>query len=106
MTEGSKFSVLGRLAQVFLAIPATSAPSERIWSRTSGVLTTLRNRLAPELATGTMFMKENFELVRKHWEAVTKGEQNPPLLFLPPFVEKNKEEDVGQDLFELLFNLY
>ena len=67
------------------------------------MLTALRNRLAPELATGTMFMKENVELIRKHWEAVTKGEQNPPLLFLPPFVENNKEEDVGQDLFELLF---
>jgi hypothetical protein len=43
-----KYPYLARLARLYLAVPATSAPSERIWSRTSRNLTLKRANFAPK----------------------------------------------------------
>ncbi len=42
-SSAHRFKNLDRLAVKYLAIPATSAPSERIWSRAAKVLTVKQN---------------------------------------------------------------
>ena len=46
-----RFKNLERLAVKYLAIPATAAPSERIWSRAARVLTVKRNRMSEEITS-------------------------------------------------------
>ncbi|KAK1735835.1 hypothetical protein QTG54_013541 [Skeletonema marinoi] len=61
-----KFPTLAILARAFLAIPAipaTSAPSERIWSRASQVLSIRRARMEPSLAQRIMYTRENNHLL-------------------------------------------
>ncbi len=48
--KSTKFPLLATLAHEYLAIHATSAPSERIWSRASRVLSLKRASLKPEVA--------------------------------------------------------
>ena len=99
-----RFPILSQLAEVFLSIPATSAPSERMWSRSSGVLTAKRSRLTPEVTSSTMFLKENMEIVRKHYTKAVKGVKDPVPLYLPNVVQSNETKvDVGEDLFGLSF---
>ena len=70
--KAGKFPVLCRLAERFLCIPATSAPSERIWSRGGGVLTAKRNRLGSAVASSTMFLKENKHAMKAYFEFIKK----------------------------------
>ena len=42
------YPVLASLAEAFLAIPATSAPLERIWSCAANMVSAKHSRLAPE----------------------------------------------------------
>ena len=64
-TSAHRFKNLERLAVKYLASPATSAPSERIWSRAARVLTAKRNRLSEEVSSAMMYCKENRELLHK-----------------------------------------
>ena len=104
--ENGKFPILAQLAKHFLAIPATSVPSEKIWSHSVGVATAKQSRLGASITSGTMFVKENEEILRKHYERVLSGVNGPSSapLYLPVDMEKSKEDiGVGQDLFELKF---
>ena len=99
-----RFPILAPLAQMFLAIPATSAPSERMWNRGASVLTAKRNRLAAEVTSSTMFLKENVEILRKHYEEVVKGVKGPVPLYLHELVEaKETKVDVGGNVFDVIF---
>ena len=62
-TNSTRFPVLSKLARMWLAIPATSAPSERIFSLAGRVLTKERNRLGNVKASKIMFV--NSVLVKK-----------------------------------------
>ncbi len=46
--NSTRFPHLARLAKKYLALPATSAAAERLFSKCGLVLSKLRNRLAPE----------------------------------------------------------
>ena len=72
----SSFTLLARLARMFLAIPATSAPSERIWSRVSRILCLQRASLKPEVAQRIMFVKENLHILRKHYRALVLADRD------------------------------
>ena len=100
------FPILAPLAQMFLAIPATSAPSERMWNRGASVLTAKRNRFAAEVTSSTMFLKENVDILRKHYEEVVKGVKDPVPLYLPELVEaKETKVDVGGNVFDVIFQM-
>ena len=55
------YPILSRLAMVYLAVQATSASSERIFSLASRIISSQRNRLDPSLAGKMLFVSENWE---------------------------------------------
>ena len=104
--KSTKFPLLATLAHEYLAIHATSAPSERIWSRASRVLSLKRASLKPEVVQRMMFVKENSSILHKHYENLANKEKNDDrkflveyeMKYLPP-LENGKEGqqiDVGQ----------
>jgi len=66
-TSAHRFKNFERLAVKYLAIPATSAPSERIWSQAARVLTAKQNMLLEEVSSAIMYCKENRELLHKYY---------------------------------------
>ena len=83
----------------FLAIPAASAPSERVWSRASQVLSIRRANLSPDVATRIMFARENLLFIYKYYEELTG--KSIAQAHLPGCEEE--EGDVEQDDNMLLF---
>ena len=71
-TSAHRFKNFERLAVKYLAIPATSAPSERIWSRAARVLTVKQNRMSEEVTSAIMYCKENRELLHKYYAEIAK----------------------------------
>ncbi len=53
--------ILSGLAQKYLCIPVTVAPSEHIFSVASLLLSKFRDRMDPDLAGRMVFIKKNFE---------------------------------------------
>jgi len=62
-TNKTRFSVLSKLARKYLAIPATSTPSERLFSEAGNVMTIKRTQLAPNTLENLVFCKKNWRLV-------------------------------------------
>jgi hypothetical protein len=80
--NATKFPLLATLAREYLAIPATSAPSERIWSRASRILSLKRARLKPEVAQQIMFVKENLSILHKHYHTLAMKEKDDSRKFM------------------------
>ncbi len=60
---------------MYLAVLATSAPSERIWSRASRVPTLKRANLEPKVTQGIIFIKENLGILHKYYVSLAKGDK-------------------------------
>jgi hypothetical protein len=57
--HSTKFPILSELSRIYLAMPATSTPSERLFSEAGNLLTTKRTRILPELFKRMIFLKKN-----------------------------------------------
>jgi hypothetical protein len=55
--------VLSRIAAVYLAIPATSAPSERLFSEAGVLLDRRRARMLGSRARSILFLNQNIHLM-------------------------------------------
>ena len=61
----SKFKMLAILARHFLAVQATSAPSERVFSHASLIISNRRNRLNSTWAGWLLYVGENIDWYEK-----------------------------------------
>jgi hypothetical protein len=107
-TSAHRFKNFERLAVKYLAIPATSAPSECIWSRAARVLTVKGNRMSEEVTSAIMYCKENRELLHKYYAEIAKERMHRDdyhliekhMALLPTFEQEKDAEskiDVGVD---------
>lgn len=97
--NASQYPELAVLAKEYLPSQATSAPSERIWSRAGRVIAAKRSCIDPEVTTSTIFVQENSRLIRKHWNELMPGKDLVESYLLPPFEDKDENGDaidVGQ----------
>ena len=88
----STYLILAKLAIKYLNIPATSAPSERIWSRSVNMLSIRRSLMNPEIASLMMFIWENAAILHKHYVALTGELLSEAYL---PIIEED-DIDVGK----------
>jgi hypothetical protein len=90
---------LAQLAKECLTIPATSAPSERVWS--ARVISRAKcSHLNPEVMARMMFAQENSELICEDWKVLQPNVQLPECYLPPPVNDVNKDGnpiDVGQN---------
>ena len=56
-----KYPILARLAKIYLSIQATSAASERTFSRAEALITKKRNKLKPHTAGKMFYVNRNFD---------------------------------------------
>ncbi|CAF0936688.1 unnamed protein product [Adineta ricciae] len=63
--SGEKFCNLKRLTQIVLAIPATSTPSEQVFSTTGLILNAKRTMLAPENVGKIQVIHDNYDIFKK-----------------------------------------
>ena len=61
-SRAATYPVLSQMARVYLAVPASSAPSERVFSTGTLVLSDRRRRLEETRVARLMFMKHNMRL--------------------------------------------
>ncbi|CAF1486934.1 unnamed protein product [Rotaria sordida] len=64
-SSGSAFPHLKRLAQIVLAVPATSTPSEQVFSTTGLILNAKRTMLLPENVGKIQMIHDNYNLLKK-----------------------------------------
>jgi hypothetical protein len=68
--HASQFPMLSKFAKQFLCVPATSAPSERIFSATGNTLTKKRNRLKSSMTSVLVFLHNCWDHMEQY-----KGEE-------------------------------
>lgn len=61
----ARFHGLKRLARKYLAIPATSAPSERVFSLAGNICSRRRASLSPDHLDALVFLNANGDLIRE-----------------------------------------
>lgn len=91
-------------AYKILTIPATSAPSERLWSIAARILVKDRARLDSEIVSSLLFIKENGSILKKHILDVEGRNRYLPYVYEEDLNEEeinNLLEELGDDNYEM-----
>ena len=88
-----QYEVLAKMTRKYLAIPVTSAPSERIWSLAKSVISSKRCRLSEDVAGAYIFIRENINIFKKYYKE-TMGEPLDDRKL--PYGETKVDFDIGQ----------
>ena len=92
-----KFPILATLANRYLAIPATSASSERLWSIASQIITKTRTQLEGHVVADLIFLKENGHLLQKHAPAIEGRERMLPTVYPEKDTTNTDQEEQEQN---------
>ena len=101
----AKYPYVANIDRKYLAIPATSAPSERVWSCLARILSFWRAHLSDDLVGRMMCVKENLLFLQKHYHPLRKKEMLKDLHhlvdlefnFLIAMDEDDKDIDIGKN---------
>ena len=77
--NGAKYLYVANIACKYLAIPATSAPSEQVWSHLARILSLRRAHLSDDLVGCMMYVKENLLFLQKHYRPLREKEMSKEL---------------------------
>ncbi len=104
-SSAHQFKIFEMLAVKYLAIPATSAPSGRIWSQAARVLTVKRNRMSEKVTSAIMYCRENREPLHKYYVEIAKERMHPNDYHLIehhkallPMFENDKDDESNIDI--------
>jgi len=100
-TNRHDFPLLADLARGYLCVPASSAPSERLFSHAGKIVTDTRHKLDPENLSMILFIKENLSFVTnswKDWDTKTAEEEDEDDEDVPPPSEKKHTESQASKL--------
>ena len=61
--NATRFPYVATLARIYLGVPATSVPSERVFSTAGDIVTAQRSRLAGDHIDQLIFLKKNLDYV-------------------------------------------
>jgi hypothetical protein len=75
------FPILYKLALRLLAIQATSAATERLWSLAANIITKNRTQLHGHVVADLIMLKENGHIMRKHAVAIEGRERFLPTIY-------------------------
>jgi hypothetical protein len=75
-SNSTQFPIIAKIARKFLCIPATSAPSERVFSVAGLVISKLRSHLTPENASCIIMLRESKKVIAKWYKKLQKNEKN------------------------------
>ena len=60
--------ILAQVAEIYLTPPGTSSDVERLFSTAGDIFTNEQNRLLPENGEKKLFCRENFPLLKLHYD--------------------------------------
>ncbi len=63
----AKYPYVANIDRKYLSIPATSAPSEQVWSHLARILSLRHAHLSDDLVERMMYVKENLLFLLKHY---------------------------------------
>ena len=93
VSHAHQYPTLFELSLRYLSIPATSAPSERLWSVASRIVTIRRASLESKIIGDLMFVKENSILMNQHFYNLTGKERVLPKVYPALSTDDDEEED-------------
>ena len=96
-TNASRYPYLSILARKFLCIPATSVPSERIFSAAGHIVSKLRASLSPENVDALLFLRQNIELTKPG--QITQVAKYSPEVVLPEEIDEVLEYSESEDVY-------
>jgi hypothetical protein len=67
-SNSTQIPTIAKIARKFLCIPATSAPSERVFSVAGLVISKLRSNLTPENASCIIMLRESKKVIAKWYK--------------------------------------
>ncbi len=70
----AKYPYVANIDRKYLAIPATSAPSEQVWSHLARILSLWHAHLSDDLVGCMMYVKENLLFLLKQYRPLRKKE--------------------------------
>jgi hypothetical protein len=75
-SNSTQFPTISKIARKFLCIPATSAPSERVFSVAGLVISKLRAHLTPENASCIIMLRESRKVIAKWYKKLQNKGKN------------------------------
>ena len=98
----AQYPVMARLARRYLAIPATSVPSESLFSTAGRLVSKLRARLGDRALEGCLIIAHNWDLVMGEFDPVNPTVRSSLLAsFVPRHPSPNTIASLSADRNEL-----